>query len=309
MPCFHPLQASFTLGDSGKKKLNFSSRASSVAAEAFVKGSKLSFSNIQFIPCGKCMGCRLERSRQWAVRCMHEASMFEDNCFLTLTYSPENVPADGSLDKSVYPAFMKRLRECYSDFRMKYFMCGEYGEQLGRPHYHSCLFGFDFPDKKPWKRVSGGMLYVSAELERLWKLGFCTIGSLTFDSAAYVARYCTKKINGDMADAHYQGRQPEFSLQSNKPGIGASWYDKWKRDCFPSDYLVVNGAKCKPPRYYEKKLEKEDPLLFEAIKLARVERAMDDDDSTHRRLLDREKCQEARFKKLIRTIERSYVCS
>lgn len=307
MPCYHPLQASFSIREDGKKNLNFNSRLSEDAARAFHEGRKLSdfvSGSVLSLPCGICMGCRLERSRQWATRCMHEASLHEDNSFITLTYDPKFLPSDGSLVKSHFQLFMKRLRGAYSDKKIRYYQCGEYGDNFGRPHYHACLFGFDFPDKVFWKSVNDERLYTSDSLERLWGMGFCTIGSLTFESAAYVARYCTKQVNGSAAVEHYQGRQPEYATMSLKPGIGAGWYQKWKSDCFPSDYLVVNGVKCKPPRYYDKRLEKEDPILFEKIKQSRLEGAVEDDENSHRRLLIREKCQQARFKKLIRTIER-----
>jgi hypothetical protein len=95
------------------------------------------------LPCGRCIGCRLERSRQWAVRCVHEASLHEKNCFITLTYSPENLPKDGSLDVSHFQKFMKRFRKRFGP-GIRFFHCGEYGESLSRPHYHACIFGFDF---------------------------------------------------------------------------------------------------------------------------------------------------------------------
>jgi len=309
MPCYHPLQASYSLDEAGMKKLSFTSALSEAAAKSFRDGLLLPDfvrDSVLTVPCGVCMGCRLERSRQWATRCMHEASLYEDNCFITLTYNDENLPKDGSLDKKHFQSFMKRLRSCYADTKIRFYGCGEYGDNFHRPHYHACLFNFDFPDKLLWKRSGVDPLYTSDSLERLWGMGFCTIGTLTFDSAAYVARYCTKKVNGSAAVDYYAGRQPEYAVMSLKPGIGYGWYDKWKEDCFPSDYLVTNGAKCKPPRYYDKLLEKEDPMVFAKVKELRVTRreSKDSDDETYRRLLDREKCQEARFKQLIRTIER-----
>jgi len=309
MPCYHPLQASFFLGENSKKVLSFTSDLSTRAAAAFKDGVVLPDfvrDSVFSIPCGTCMGCRLEKSRQWATRCMHEASLYEDNCFITLTYNDENLPKDGSLNKKHFQSFMKRLRSTYADTKIRFYGCGEYGDNFSRPHYHACLFNFDFPDKRLWKRSTVDPLYTSDTLERLWGMGFCTIGTLTFDSAAYVARYCTKKVNGKLAADHYAGRLPEFGLMSLKPGIGSGWFEKWKGDCFPSDYLVTNGHKCKPPRFYDKKLKVEDPYLYEKIKeLRQVRRgAKNSDDDTHRRLLDREKCQEARFKQLIRTIER-----
>jgi hypothetical protein len=306
MPCYHPLQASFSIRPDGKKDLKFNSLGAVLAGEAFVRGDSLGIlsDSILSLPCGQCMGCRLEKSRQWALRCMNEASLHEDNCFLTLTYSPEKLPSNGSLVKSDFQNFMKRLRQEFSDVKIRYYMCGEYGDKFARPHYHCCLFGLDFPDKLFWKTFNEQRLFTSGILEKLWSHGFCVIGNLTFDSAAYVARYCTKKVTGKLADEHYKGRLPEYASMSLKPGIGAGWYDKWKGDCFPSDYLVVNGVKCKPPRYYDKLLEKEDPILFQTIKQSRIDSAKDEDDNSYRRLLDREQCQEARFKKLLRLIEK-----
>lgn len=303
MPCYHPLQVKVSVSETGKKQIDFSSSESYDARLAFEAGQTLP-SNFMSLPCGQCMGCRLEKSRQWALRCMHEASLHEDNCFLTLTYSDDFLPADGSLHKSHFQLFFKRLRRSYEAVRIRYFMCGEYGENFGRPHYHACIFGFDFPDKSVFKRGQH-VLYTSDILNRLWGMGHCTIGDLSFESAAYVARYCTKKVTGTRAKEHYAGRQPEYATMSLKPGIGADWYERWKRDCFPSDYLIVNGHKCKPPRYYDKRLERENPALYEEIKLRRQALAEDDDESSYRRLIDREKCQQARFKKLIRKIEKA----
>ena len=105
------------------------------------------------LPCGQCVGCRLERSRQWAMRCLHEAKMHDRNCFVTLTYNNDNVPADRSLNYRDFQLFMKRLRFHFRGVPIRFYMCGEYGEDFGRPHFHACLFGLDFPDKT---RISGG---------------------------------------------------------------------------------------------------------------------------------------------------------
>lgn len=304
MPCYFPVQAQYSLSPDGKKSLKFNTDVANRAARDFHEGNVRKSNNVLALPCGKCIGCRLERSRQWAVRCMHEASLYEDNCFITLTYRDECLPKDGSLNKKHFQDFMKRLRGAFSNVRIRVFYCGEYGENFARPHYHACLFNFDFPDKLFWKGDNENTLFTSKILEDIWGLGFCTVGVLSFDSAAYVARYCVKKVNGDKAKDHYQGRLPEFCHASNKPGIGSGWFDRWKGDAFPSDYLVVNGVKCKPPRYYDKKLERIDPAMFADIKRSRLERASDSFDNSHKRLLAREKCQQARFKKLIRTIER-----
>jgi len=264
------------------------------------------------LPCGQCIGCRKERTRQWGLRCMHEASLYEDNCFLTLTYSPEFLPSDGSLKKVHLQQFISDLRKkfCYRkglSLRVRYFGCGEYGDKLGRPHYHLCLFNFDFKDKLYWKSVGGCKYYTSSDLQVLWPYGYSAIGDLTFESAAYVARYCTKKITGKIADDYYQGKSCEFPLMSLKPGIGFEWFQKFKGDVFPSDEVIVRGLKCKPPRYYDKLLNVEDEEAFEQVKERRRQRALEkEDDNTHRRLLVKEKCQNARMKQLIRKLETDY---
>lgn len=323
MPCYHPLQASFSLREDGKKNIMFS------VSDLLGKG--FNCENSLLIPCGNCIGCRLERSRQWAVRCVHESQLYEDNCFITLTFSPQGLQKmcpDGSLSRVHVQNFMKRLRRKFSDIRIRVFYCGEYGSKvdelgnhLGRPHYHLILFNFDFFDKQYWKSVNGCRYYTSDVLSDLWSdpdtresYGFCTIGDVTFQSAAYVARYCTKKINGDLADDHYKkvlpsGElitvKPEFAQPSLKPGIAFDWFQQFgMTDIFPRDECVIRGAKCKPPRYYDKLLERTDPVLFEQIKQLRIDRAKEkEEDNTFERLLAKERCQEARIKLLVRNME------
>ena len=182
MPCYFPLQANFSLRGDGKKDIKFSNSS----AKLFQLGVKPLGDNNLSIPCGRCMGCRLEKSRQWAVRCMHEAKCFEDNCFITLTYAV--TPEHGSLtnEPSDFTLFMKRLRKRFPDIKIRYFMCGEYGERGSRPHYHACLFNFDFPDKQLFRRSpSGSLVYRSKVLEELWPFGFSSIGEVNFNSGKY----------------------------------------------------------------------------------------------------------------------------
>lgn len=268
------------------------------------------------LPCGQCIGCRLERSRQWAVRCMHESQMHAHNSFITLTYDDEHLPRHGSLEYRHFQLFMKRLRKLYSGVR--FYMCGEYGEQYGRPHYHACLFGVDFTDRDFYRRLpSGSDLYTSKILESLWPSGFSSVADVTFESAAYVARYCTKKVTGARAEEHYSrvvaetgeivSITPEFNRMSNggrnRTGpIGKSWFDKYKTDVYPQDYVIVRGMKCKPPRAYDKLLESIDPWTFESIEFGReMKRLASLDDNTYDRLRVRENVTRARlsFKKRI----------
>ncbi len=228
------------------------------------------------IPCGQCTGCRLERSRQWAMRCMHEAQLHDDNCFITLTYDEEHLPKNSSLDKKAFPKFMKRLRKKYPHERIRYYHAGEYGDQFGRPHYHSCIFGFDFPDKNHWTTRKNIPVYHSDILEKLWPFGQSEIGSVTFESAAYVARYIMKKILGDETakQKRYQTgteteQQPEYSTMSRRPGIGKQWYDNFKCEVYAADSVIVRGKEMKPPTYYDGLYELQEPEMMEKIKRAR----------------------------------------
>lgn len=257
------------------------------------------------LPCGKCIGCRLERSRQWAMRCVHEASLYEDNCFITLTFNDEFLDPSGSLVKRDFQLFMKRLRKRFSPRIIRFFHCGEYGEQLSRPHHHALLFNFDFPDKKFWTARGHVRLYTSEILSELWPYGFSTIGDANFESAAYVARYVTKKVNGEMAKNHYGSRIPEYLTMSRRPGIGHGWFEKFKDDIYPSDFFVLrNNVKCKPPKYYDNLYDLTNPDEMAMIKDERGKRtSLTLDDNLPRRLKDRMAVQTVRYRKLLRGYE------
>lgn len=235
------------------------------------------------IPCGQCIGCRIERSRQWAVRCLNEASLYEKNCFITLTYDYEHLPIYESVNLRDFQLFMKKLRKEHGE-GIRYYHCGEYGtvcaacgaskifcrcgqliEKLGRPHYHALLFNFDFDDKKLISENNGNRLYRSSNLEKLWPQGFSTVGSVTYQSAGYVARYVMKKITGKKAYNHYGNLWPEYTSMSRKDGIGKKWFEKYKNDIYPSDELIQDGKPTKPPKYYDSLLDKENPEMYKQI--------------------------------------------
>lgn len=304
MPCFHPLTAWRS------KDVN---PATGLRPMTFNPMHAYQPDDPQTLPCGQCVGCRLERSRQWAIRCMHEAQMHERNCFITLTFNPEALSArknEWSLDVRDWQLFMKKLRKKYGS-QIRFFHCGEYGEKNKRPHYHACIFGFDFPDKQLWKITpSGHRLYTSPSLERLWPHGFSTIGDVSFESAAYVARYIMKKINGDAAEDHYEwidkvtgeikNLKPEYTTMSRRPGIGKKWLDQYIDDIYPHDYVIVNGKKCKPPKYYDGVLKTLRPYEFDEVKENREVNAQKKDaafvekygysNNSKERLQVREKC-------------------
>jgi len=266
------------------------------------------------LPCGQCTGCRLERSRQWAIRCSHEASLYDENSFITLTYKDDALPPYGSLQKAHFQKFMKRLRKANPGRKIRYYHCGEYGDDLGRPHYHACLFNYDFPDRVLFKETGETKLYSSKTLERLWPFGFSTIGDVTFKSAAYVARYVMKKVTGRKSEEHYSVvdektgeiilRQPEYTTMSLKPGIGAGWYEKWSSDVYPSDEIIIEGRSIKPPRFYDNKYELTNPKEFNLIKMEREQHAEDHaDDNTPQRLGVREQVHHAQLRNLKRNFE------
>lgn len=237
---------------------------------------------VSFVPlvlaCGYCQGCRLEKSRQWAVRITHESRLHERNSFLTLTYTDEDLPLGRSLDTSHPQLFMKRLRKRLPN-KVRFFLCGEYGDLTQRPHYHLALFGHDFhQDRKIHSRTPhGDDLYTSALLEEVWGMGHCPIGDLTFESAAYIARYVMKKAYGagqEFIDRYVDQstglvREPEFVRMSLKPGIGRGFLDKYMSDVYPSDEVIINGKTARPPRYYDKIMEEKNPQQFKEIKLKR----------------------------------------
>jgi len=309
MPCFRPLHGwRGPRNPSGKRSIVFS-------------GKHADFTSPVTVPCGRCIGCRLERSRQWAIRCVHEATLYDHNLFLTLTYNDKHLPSDLSLRKSHFQSFMKDLRHAVfrkrrrywtwdpriiSDRRQKlrYFHCGEYGEQLGRPHYHACVFNFNLSDKKLWKKTSGGDLYVSETLNEIWGKGFCVVGSVTFDSAAYVARYITKKITGEAAEVHYGGKQPEYTTMSK--GIGRGWYERYKTDTYPSDTVIMRGKEMQPPKFYDKRFELDSPEIFAKVKAQRLADLPPpwDPELGSARMAVKEKVQELNLKSLNRSYEK-----
>lgn len=279
MPCYYPIPAwrhPVRNPETGKRPITF--RLSEGMPDRPI-----------VVRCGQCIGCRLEYSREWAVRCVHEASMWQRNCFVTLTFNEEHCPKDKSLRVATFQEFMKRLRERYRNHGkgrvgIRHFGCGEYGSENLRPHYHVLLFNHDFEDKWHFKTHKGNPLYRSPELEELWQYGYSSVGALSFNSAAYVARYMLKKQkvsseeNGNMryawldhATGKVYGRAPEFSTMSRGGrkdglgGIGLPWIKKWLYDVYPADRVVLDTQPMKPPRFYDEYLESVDPLMWETV--------------------------------------------
>lgn len=294
MPCYNPLRGYFGKDvnpKTGRRPLVFALSAA--------------FSGVPVVvPCGQCIGCRLERSRQWALRIVHEKRMHRESAFITLTYDDMHLPEGGTLVLRDLQLFMKRLRiRRFREYGLKglrFFACGEYGERTRRPHYHILLLNSTFYDMKKWRvSKSGSNLYVSKELQELWNVGHSYVGDVTFASAAYVARYCTKKILGDNADAHYCGRLPEFAVQSRKPGIGMSWFEKYHGEAYAHDSAISDGREVALTRFYDSKFEVVDSKALKRVRRSRRRKALArKEDNTPERRRVRERLSEltlARF--------------
>lgn len=263
------------------------------------------------IPCGQCLGCRLDHARQWAIRCLHEKKLHNRSAFLTLTYRDADLPSDGGLSKAELQLFFKRLRK-ETGPGLRYFACGEYGDRTNRPHYHVLLLSHDLDDRKYWKESNGHRLYRSEKLTKIWKAGDNFIGDVTYESASYVARYITKKITGKAAGDHYAGREPEFVVMSRRPGLGAGYFEKYREELLAHDKIIINGQEAEMPRFYKERIKKAlsaEPsrsLLNPAEKLeqkrrARVRKASPKSDQTIRRLRVREVVQLAKLRQKNRT--------
>lgn len=260
MPCYGPLTAYYPKADSNDKRLVFRKDKSET-------GIPIS------IPCGRCSGCRLEHSRQWALRCMHEKRLHTDSCFITLTYDNAHLPKDGSVSVRELQLFMKRLRKIYGT-GLRFFACGEYGEKTNRPHYHVLLLNERFADARPLRLLSKSEnpLSQSDTLSRLWTAGSHAIGEVTFDSCAYVARYCMKKITGKPAQDHYKGREPEFITMSRRPGIGAGYFEKYNSEMYTHDNVIVNGVPSSLPRFYDNRYAARNDTCEARLALLKIQR-------------------------------------
>lgn len=309
MPCYHPIvgyRSREGKNDSGAWPVVFNVASGYKDMEVVV-------------PCGKCIGCRLERSKDWAGRCVQESKLWDSNYFITLTYDDQHLPANMSLRSKDLQDFWKRLRkavfaenglvrrvpeyEVVNGKRtlvngVRYFACGEYGDRSQRPHYHAICFNLEIPDLIPYKRsFDGSQLWLSNWLSALWGHGHVVIGAVTFETCAYVARYVTKKIYGLAAPEHYGDREPEFCRSSNRPGIGFGWFEQYCEEIPRLGSVLVNGVENRVPRYYLKKLEERDHEAYLTYKKKRdiiAKRKKDSPDKTQERLAKREELQKYR---------------
>lgn len=257
----------------------------------------------------------MQRASHWATRIMHEAQQWPENSFITLTYGPGNLPPNASLEHRDFQLFMKRAIK-RTGKPIRFYMCGEYGDQTGRPHYHACLFnqGYRNERKERGKSGSGELMYESRELTETWGMGNCTVQDLTPQSASYCARYIMKKTLGDEAETAYDiitedgeiiKRKPPYAAMSLKPGLGHKWVERHgKTDAFNHDFIIVDGQRKALPPYYNKILKRQTGgLLPERTDIKRQEQAIKSrPESTPSRLKVREEVHLARVKNLKREL-------
>lgn len=222
------------------------------------------------VNCGRCLGCRTKQARDWSFRLIHESYTKSSAFYLTLTYAPEYLPENGSLEPEEFRKWLKRLRK-RSRGRISYYGCGEYGDITGRPHYHAIVLGSDlFLDRLELGRRDGYKLYQSDTLDKTWPQGFVELQGMSYGAAAYVAGYVRKKVSKSVdPDAYERVKadsgelveiEPEFSSVSRRPAIGREWIRRMWREVYPRDHLRMNGFEFRPPRYYDKWMDEDHTL-------------------------------------------------
>lgn len=231
------------------------------------------------VPCGSCIGCRSNQAREWSMRILHEQQQHLASWFLTLTYSDENLPDYGSLYPEHLRRFFKTLRKILPEKSLSYYACGEYGERTKRPHYHAVLFGPDFLDKYRNNSDNSNPTWCSPTLGNHWPYGLHEFSTVTPASASYVAGYVRKKLNArqqpnafvrvDEYTGELHDVTAEFSRMSLRPAIGKRWIEKHWKDVYPRDFVVMQGKEYKPPRYYDKWMEKHHPAIMAEVRFRR----------------------------------------
>lgn len=235
---------------------------------------------MDFLPCSKCVGCRLARAKEWSARCYFESLYYDSNYFITLTYNDENLPLNVNgipiLNRRDSCLFVKRLRSYFRDKKkhngIRFLEAGEYGSKNFRPHYHINFFNLPLFDLIPYgKSPLGHSYYRSPLLEKLWGKGFVLIGSFSPETAGYTARYTLKKslksVTTSAAGGSYLHLDSDFKIEPNKDvfpreyinmsnGIGKQYFlDNWKKIYSEGTVHVVtdkNSYRVVPFRYYDK---------------------------------------------------------
>lgn len=307
MSCYQPLVGVVTGTnlDTGKRIVSISKHGSNPVP--------LPGQEVIKVPCGRCIGCQLDYSKQWADRCLLELEDCKDACFVTLTYDNDHIPtvvgrssdSGGSfvhltLCRRDVQLFLKRLRKMLSPCTIRFFGCGEYGSRTFRPHYHLILFGWYPPDAVPYgMSQTNNPMFTSKILDRAWSFpsrrnllgeydspnktstsgGLVMVQRVNYATCAYTARYVTKKINSPRSSWYKDmGIEPPFSMMSRKPGIGRRYFDEhpelWDYD---SIHVATEdgGKSIYAPRYFKKLLADQDPIKAENLAAMRKAQAIE----------------------------------
>jgi len=243
------------------------------------------------IPCGQCIGCRINRQQMWAFRCLAEASLHPSNWFATLTYAPERLPPRGELRHRDWQLFAKRVRRSLGPFR--YLMCGEYGEQTQRPHYHALLFGLDIPDVDRFSVRRGYPIFRSEKLTQLWGRGIVELGSVTPQSARYCSGYVLKDCSApkvlDEETGELVSLKAPYGRFSLKPGLGDAWIRRYYPEVFAHGACFSYDKKFRIPDRFKTILDDIDPDAYADLEERAVEKALNSPDNTRARLAVRER--------------------
>lgn len=337
MSCYHPLKG-WPVGTTVNGKVSYKITGYEVDHIELINGSwQTAPTNIRSqiatrvvrdfveIPCGQCIGCRMDYSRQWANRLMLELEYHDSAYFVTLTYDDEHIPTSLYSDPETgeaYPSrtlkkrdcqlFMKRLRKLFPDDKIRYFLAGEYGPKTLRPHYHAIIFGLHLDDLRFYKKSGLGFDYlISDKLSDIWKNGYVVVSEVTWETCAYTSRYVTKKLTGDMGEFYtLHNIEPPFSLMSRKPGIAAQWYVDHP-DLYDYEYINLStpkGArKFRPPKFFDKLYERDCPEDFAELKERRKKFAEElreiELDKTDLSYVDYLKVKEDNFKARIKILD------
>lgn len=264
MPCYHPIPARRVIG--GPWILN------PPLGEADAT-----------IPCGTCLGCRTRIQLDWTHRCTHEASAYQHNSFITLTYDDTHLPRE--LQPHHLTNFIKRLRKAQTrnnqilteESGIRYLACGEYGDKTQRPHYHANLFNCAFKDQQRYSHD----LYESPTLTKLWGYGTAKLAAFSPATAGYVAGYITQHGRRLYTDEDGVLLEPPFKRQSTRPAIGRRWIEKHAAD-IQHGYLIHEGKKTPIPRYYKKILARLGvtnligPLTLTEVKIQQANKTLGD---------------------------------
>lgn len=347
MPCYHPLIRIEKLGEYNRAKDgHLYNKATIVTAgmwdHEFMKDT--GYVKKELIPCGKCIGCRLDYSREWANRGFLEAKLWEQNWFCTVTYNEDYIDIPefvedpsgitycnegewgGTLVPADLTAFIKSLRQImkreYNQDGIRFMACGEYGSETERPHYHIIFFNLNLPVEDLYKPrlINKNIYYQSHIIERAWGgKGICNISEASWNNIAYTARYITKKINGKTAEEYYasKGQIKEFLRVSRMPGIGEGYYRKHWEEIYKNDEIIVKNmsgtVSSKPPKYFDKLLEREHPEIWEDVKARRKQQAKNGEKikdtqtsiSRYERLQIEERTKDEKNQQLVRYFEKS----